>query len=140
MTAAGGSGSSSVSYGLKTPVPSGAGAQPAAAGEAAAAAATATAAGTLSDAAGSVSSSLGGVDPSFAGAPGLEGGAGDLGEAKAEVVEPWVAVGGSWRDEDNVCGYWRFSEGAEVGHLEGEQKVTELHARGCKSVQAYSRG
>lgn len=22
----------------------------------------------------------------------------------------WVAVGGSWRDEDNVCGYWRFSD------------------------------
>ncbi|CAN0481073.1 unnamed protein product, partial [Ectocarpus sp. 12 AP-2014] len=28
--------------------------------------------------------------------------------------QPWVPVGGSWKDEDNVCGYWRFSEGAAV--------------------------
>jgi hypothetical protein len=24
----------------------------------------------------------------------------------------WVTVGGQWNAEDNVCGYWRFSEGA----------------------------
>ena len=54
----------------------------------------------------------------------VEGNAVVPGVAKTDAVEPWVAVGGSWRDEDNVCGYWRFSEGADVGHLKGEQKVT----------------
>lgn len=41
-----------------------------------------------------------GVD-AFAGAGGL-----------IQKREEWVAVGGSWRDEENVCGYWRFSDGA----------------------------
>lgn len=37
--------------------------------------------------------------------------------------QPWVSVGGSWRDEENVCGYWRFSEGAAIigGLEEGKQ-------------------
>lgn len=38
--------------------------------------------------------------------------------------QPWVPVGGSWKDEDNVCGYWRFSEGAAVvGELEDGKQV-----------------
>lgn len=31
-----------------------------------------------------------------------------------EKPEMWVPVGGSWRDEDNVCGYWRFSDSISV--------------------------
>lgn len=46
------------------------------------------------------------------------------GEGKVGMLQqPWVTVGGSWRDEENVCGYWRFSEGSVVvgGLQEGEQ-------------------
>ena len=119
------SSSGSVNYGLESPAPSGAGgAVPAV--PAAAATATAAAAATESDAAGSLVSV--GVNPAIVDAScGVEGdNAATSGVAKTQVVEqPWVAVGGSWRDEDNVCGYWRFSEGSEVGHqLGGAQKVT----------------
>lgn len=69
-------------------------------------------------------SSLGGT-ASLDGTVGIGGvgavGAGDKVEREAE---PWVAVGGSWRDEENVCGYWRFSEGAGgVGPLEEGKQV-----------------
>lgn len=44
------------------------------------------------------------------------GGKGTVSETEAAVQgrdstsQAWVAVGGSWREEENVCGYWRFSE------------------------------
>lgn len=55
------------------------------------------------------------------------------GEGNAGVLQqPWASVGGSWRDEENVCGYWRFSEGnAVVGGLQEGQQV------GMQSAGSY---
>lgn len=64
--------------------------------------------------------------------PGAGGGAVGVDAMVKEAVpqqqqQPWVAVGGSWRDEENVCGYWRFSEGtAVVGGLEEGKQVHTL--------------
>lgn len=45
-------------------------------------------------------------------------------EGRDSASQAWVAVGGSWREEENVCGYWRFSEGAGgAGPLEEGKQV-----------------
>lgn len=37
----------------------------------------------------------------------------DLGGSLGQQGEEWAPVGGGpWRGEDNVCGYWRFSDAA----------------------------
>ena len=66
--------------------------------------------------------------PSAAATAAAATGGGIVGNGQAgEIVQeqrPWVTVGGAWRDEDNVCGYWRFSEGSGfVGGLEAGKQV-----------------
>lgn len=82
-------------------------------------------------------------------------GPGVVGNGKAEEAiqehQPWVSVGGAWRDEENVCGYWRFSEGAGVvGGLEAGKQVRRgigqrkgfivLHACVCASRSRWAAG
>lgn len=43
--------------------------------------------------------------------------------------QPWVSVGGSWKDEENVCGYWRFSEGAGGMGALGEDAQVSVYNR-----------
>lgn len=84
----------------------------------------------------SVSSSL----PSAAAVTTAEpGGAGDeavvVDALQQQQQQPWVAVGGSWRDEENVCGYWRFSEGAAIiDELEEGKQVQYTLRRGGFSL------
>lgn len=72
----------------------------------------------------SSASSLSSVPPGPGGTAADTAVAGDLAPAGEALQQPWVSVGGSWRDEENVCGYWRFSEGAAVvGELEEGKQV-----------------
>ncbi|CAM9458952.1 unnamed protein product, partial [Pylaiella littoralis] len=81
------------------------------------------------------SSALSSAPTAVAAAAAGPGGVGGTVSVNAKMKEalqqqqPWVSVGGSWRDEENVCGYWRFSEGAAIfGELEeGKQvKISDL--------------
>ncbi|CAM9133566.1 unnamed protein product, partial [Hapterophycus canaliculatus] len=56
--------------------------------------------------------------------------------------QPWVSVGGSWRDEENVCGYWRFSEGNAVvrGLQEGEEVEMKDLSKFGSVAMAKGRG
>ncbi|CAM9250646.1 unnamed protein product [Scytosiphon promiscuus] len=65
------------------------------------------------------------------------------GEGKAGMLQqPWASVGGSWRDEENVCGYWRFSEGVAVvgGLQEGEQVGIKDLTKFGSAATARGRG
>ncbi|CAM9290601.1 unnamed protein product, partial [Discosporangium mesarthrocarpum] len=50
--------------------------------------------------------------------------------------QEWVAVGGSWKEEENVCGYWRFGEGGgrvPLGEAE-EVLLSDLSKFGSMAV------
>lgn len=76
-----------------------------------------------------------GISPVSADAASAGAGAGGAINALSTVRgvgenrEEWVSVGGSWRDEENVCGYWRFSDAieGEGGQLEPGTAVLGPH-------------
>jgi hypothetical protein len=54
-----------------------------------------------------------GLVTSVPGAPGVE-----------DDRSTWVTVGGQWNQEDNICGYWRFSEGRSgVAAVDGQEPL-----------------